>query len=171
MLGGRVAEVDSETPFVRILRHRECVMRKSFNELAAFQRAMDLVVIVYDVTSRFPSSEKFGLSSQLQRAAIGIISHIAEGQGRLTYGEWRQFLSHARGSLYEVEAQLLAARRLRFLAEHDFVSARTSIRRVAAPLTGLIRWVQARERGNPATRQPVTATQKRRPGNRQAGPP
>jgi len=87
-------------------------MRKSFNELAAFQRAMDLVVIVYDVTSRFPSSEKFGLSSQLQRAAIGIISHIAEGQGRLTYGEWRQFLSHARGSLYEVEAQLLAARRL-----------------------------------------------------------
>jgi four helix bundle protein len=130
-------------------------MRKSVNDLAAFQRAMDLVVIVYDVTSRFPTAERFGLISQLRRAAIGIISQIAEGQGRLTYGEWRQFLSQARGSLYEVEAQLLAAERLGFIAAEELRTSMQSIQRTAAALGGLIRWVRARQPGNSATRQPT----------------
>ena len=63
--------------------------------------AMDVVVVVYDLTSRFPTSERFGLTSQLRRAAISVVSQIAEGQGRLTYGEQRQFLSHEPARKYE----------------------------------------------------------------------
>ena len=112
--------------------------------------------MVYEVTSRFPSAERFGLTSQLRRASIGVVSQIAEGQGRLTYGEWRQFLSQARGSLFEVEAELLASERLGFLPSEEMKAARQLIQRAAAALGGLIRWVKARQPGNSATRQPVT---------------
>ena len=73
------------------------------------------------------------------------MSNIAEGEGRLTPGEWRQMLSQARGSLFEVEAQLIAARRLRFLAEETFVSLNVHVRKTGAALLGLIRFVKLRE--------------------------
>jgi four helix bundle protein len=64
----------------------------------------------------------------------------------LTFGEWRQFLSQARGSLYEVEAQLLIAQRLRFIDDIDQHEVRIRIRSCAAALAGLIRWVKSKER-------------------------
>ncbi|HEU4889367.1 MAG TPA: four helix bundle protein [Thermoanaerobaculia bacterium] len=87
----------------------------TFEDLRAFQRALDLMVAVYETTEDFPRHELFGLTSQLRRASGSIVSNIAEGQGRLTFGEWRQHLSHARGSLYEVQAEVLASQRLKFL--------------------------------------------------------
>jgi len=73
---------------------------------------MALVSEVYRVTENFPKTETFGLMTQLRRAAVSIPSNIAEGQGRLSTGEFRQFLGHARGSLLELETQILIAQDL-----------------------------------------------------------
>jgi len=134
-------------------------MAKSFKELEAFTRSLRVVVAVYDVTATFPKQEMYGLVAQLRRASIGVISHIAEGQGRLTYGEWRQFLSQARGSMFEVEAQLIAAHELKFLASDDLLRITELIRRAGSALSGLIEWVRKHERSskqpsNSATQQP-----------------
>jgi len=107
---------------------------------------MHLVEKIYEVTERFPRAELYGLTSQLRRASISVMSDIAEGEGRLTAGEWRQMLSQARGSLFEVEAQLLAAQRLRFIDEDTFLATNTCVKATGAALLGLIRFVQSRER-------------------------
>ena len=76
---------------------------------------MDFVAAVYTATRLFPKEEMYGLTSQLRRAAVSIPSNIAEGQGRQTTGEFRQFLGHARGSLLETETQILLSERLDYL--------------------------------------------------------
>jgi four helix bundle protein len=78
-------------------------------------KAIDLVTHIYQDTASFPREEMFGLTSQIRRAAVSVPSNIAEGQGRLTSGEFCQFLGHARGSLYEAETQLEIAARLEYL--------------------------------------------------------
>jgi four helix bundle protein len=77
-------------------------MVQSYRELVAWNKAMELVTEIYRVTHTFPKEELFGLMSQLRRAAVSIPSNIAEGKGRLSKGEFRQFLGNARGSLAEV---------------------------------------------------------------------
>jgi four helix bundle protein len=117
----------------------------TFEDLRAFQRALDLMVDVYSATESFPKQELFGITSQLRRAASSIVSNIAEGQGRLSYGEWRNHLGIARGSLYEVQAQLLASQRLNFLAPAAAEHLRKRIRAAARELAGLITWVSNQE--------------------------
>jgi len=78
-------------------------MVQSYRDLVAWNKAMELVTEIYRVTHRFPKEELFGLMSQLRRAAISIPGNIAEGKGRLSKGEFRQFPGNARGSLAEVE--------------------------------------------------------------------
>ncbi|HEX9405778.1 MAG TPA: four helix bundle protein, partial [Thermoanaerobaculia bacterium] len=90
-------------------------MAKTFEDLDVFKRALDLMVDVYEATAGFPQREVYGLAAQLRRASVSVVSNIAEGQGRLTPGEWRQLLSHARGSLFEIEAQLIASAMLGFM--------------------------------------------------------
>jgi four helix bundle protein len=85
---------------------------QSFRELEVWQRSMELTIMVYRLTQKFPREEMFGITSQLRRAAISIPSNIAEGQGRLNTREFRQFLSIARGSTCEVQTQLEIARAL-----------------------------------------------------------
>ena len=133
-------------------------MSRSFKDLVAFQRAMELLVVVYEVTPTFPKQEMYGLVAQMQRAASSVVSQIAEGSGRLTYGEWRQFLSQARGSLFEVEAQCIAANKLGFLVDTEHARVQTEITKTAAALAGLIRWVRTKERKHPTTRQPGNPT-------------
>ena len=89
-------------------------MAQSFRELAVWQRAMQLTVAIYKLTQVFPREEQFGLTSQLRRSAVSIPSNIAEGQGRTTVGDFRQFLGIARGSTCEVQTQLEIARALNF---------------------------------------------------------
>jgi len=118
---------------------------------------MELVEKIYEITERFPKTEVYDLTSQLRRASISVMSGIAEGQGRLTPGEWRQMLSHARGSLFEVEAQLLAAQRLRFLDEETAIALNVHVRKTGAALFGLIRFVRSREDSAPyRPRDPAT---------------
>jgi four helix bundle protein len=81
-------------------------MAQAFQDLTVWQRAMELTVAIYGLTKRFPKEEVYGLSSQLRRAAVSIASNIAEGRGRGTDGEFKQFLSIAQGSTYEIHTQL-----------------------------------------------------------------
>ena len=90
-------------------------MSSSYRDLIVWQKAMDLTELMYGVTRNFPKEELCGLVSQLRRAAVSVASNIAEGQGRLTTGEFRHFLGLARGSLLEVETQVLLSERLRIL--------------------------------------------------------
>ena len=84
---------------------------------------MDLVETVYYLTKAFPSTEQWGLVSQMRRAAISVPSNIAEGYGRQATGEYRHHVSIARGSLLELETQILLAVRLKYLnvAESDSI--------------------------------------------------
>jgi four helix bundle protein len=94
-----------------------------FRDSIAWQKSMSLVADVYRATSAFPKEEMFGLTNQLRRASISIASNIAEGQGRLTTGEFVHFLGMARGSALEVQTQLEAARMLRFGKDSDLNTA------------------------------------------------
>jgi four helix bundle protein len=88
---------------------------QSYRELIVWRKSMALVKDVYLCTQDFPKSELYGLTSQLRRAAVSIPSNIAEGQGRFSKGEFKQFLGHARGSLLELETQILIAQQLGYL--------------------------------------------------------
>lgn len=87
-------------------------MLKSYRELHVWQRATDMTLAVYRITSTFPKEELFGLTSQLRRAAISVASNIAEGYGRNSKGEYKQFLGVARGSNLELQTQLYIAAKL-----------------------------------------------------------
>ncbi|MBM4275488.1 MAG: four helix bundle protein [Deltaproteobacteria bacterium] len=94
-------------------------MVKSYRDPLAWQKAMDLVTEIYRLTGDFPKEEVFGLTSQLRRAAVSIPSNIAEGQGRSSKGEFQYFLGQARGSLAEVETQIIIGQNLGYLTEND----------------------------------------------------
>jgi four helix bundle protein len=89
-------------------------MAQSFRELLVWQRSMQLTVAVYRLTRDFPREEVFGLTSQIRRAAVSVPSNIAEGHGRLSGSEFRQFLGIARGSNFELQTQLEIAHALEF---------------------------------------------------------
>jgi four helix bundle protein len=89
-------------------------MVQSFRDLIVWQRSMQLTVAIYRLTQNFPHEEMYGLSSQIRRAAVSVPSNIAEGQGRQSTGEFRQFLGIARGSNSELQTQLEIARALGF---------------------------------------------------------
>ena len=88
---------------------------KSYRDLLVWQKAMSLVTEVYKATRSFPKEEVYALTSQIRRAAISIPSNIAEGQGRQSRKEFLQFLAVARGSLLELETQVLIAQNLGYL--------------------------------------------------------
>src|ERR1700758_2774038 len=88
---------------------------RSYRDLVAWQKAMALMVSVYTCTQTFPKVETYGLISQMRRAAVSVPSNIAEGHARISTGEFRQFLSHALGSLVEIETQILIGERLRYI--------------------------------------------------------
>lgn len=89
-------------------------MGESFRQLEVWQLAVEMTLSIYNLTNSFPVSERFGLTNQLRRAAVSVASNIAEGHGRTTRGEYVQFLGYARGSICEVETQLVIARQLGF---------------------------------------------------------
>jgi four helix bundle protein len=92
---------------------------RNFKELYVWEKAMEVGVKTYILTGGFPSEEKFGLVSQLNRAAVSISSNIAEGASRSTNKEFRRFLEIAIGSAFEVESQIILAVRLNIISETE----------------------------------------------------
>jgi four helix bundle protein len=100
-------------------------MAKSYRELMVWQRAIELSVAVYQLTRGFPRDEVYGLSSQLRRAGVSTASNIAEGYGRGSKADYRNFLCMARGSALEVQTQLVIAQRLGYGDSEHMVRAET----------------------------------------------
>jgi len=97
---------------------------------------------IYETTSKFPTDERFGLVSQMRRAAVSVPSNIAEGQARHTSGEFVQFLSHAEGSLAELETQLLLGTELCFCGKETEKTVMELISEVRRMLMALRKRVQ-----------------------------
>ena len=89
-------------------------MPQDVRDLIVWQKAVDLSELVYRLTMTFPKDEIFGLTSQMRRAGVSVVSNIAEGRGRLSPNEFRHFLGQAQGSLFELKAQLVISKRLGF---------------------------------------------------------
>ncbi len=90
-------------------------MIQSYRDLDVWQRAMDFAVELYSITKAFPSSEVYGLTSQMRRAAVSIPSNIAEGRSRKSTPEFSKFLTIAYGSLAEIQTQIEPAARLQYV--------------------------------------------------------
>jgi four helix bundle protein len=109
--------------------------------LIAWQRADDLFIEIHQLAKRFPSDERFELSSQIRRAAYSVAPNIVEGFARRSLKERAHFLNIAEASLAEVGYCLHVARRLGYLRTDLYIVLETQTKQVAAPLVGLIRTV------------------------------
>ena len=112
---------------------------RSYRELKVWQESMDLSVRIYEITSRFPPEEKYGLTSQMRRAAVSISANIAEGQARRTTGEFLHLLGIARGSLAELETFLALSERLGLAPRKIGESWLPDCAEINNMLTGLMR--------------------------------
>lgn len=92
---------------------------KSYRDLRVWQSAMDLVVMIYEISEKFPAKEMYGLSSQIRRAAVSVPSNIAEGHTRESTQEYLRHLSIAQASLAEVETQIEIAFRLKYCNQEE----------------------------------------------------
>ena len=90
-------------------------MGRSYRDLVVWQKSMQMITDIYQTTKAFPKEEIYGLTSQIRRAAVSIPSNIAEGQGRRSPSEFHQFLGHARGSIMELETQILIGQKFEIL--------------------------------------------------------
>ncbi len=115
---------------------------RSHNNLDAWKRSIDFVVAVYRVTDRFPKEEKFGLTSQLRRAAVSIPANIAEGAARKSSKEFVQYLSHAQGSASEVETELLIAFRLGFVTQPHYDELCRDLDDIGRMITGIAKYLK-----------------------------
>ncbi len=117
---------------------------QSYKELIAWKKAISLVTDLYVATQSFPKYETYGLAGQIRRAAVSIPSNIAEGQGRLTRGEFRQFLGNARGSIFEVESQIVIAENLQYLASSVAAQLLGRLDELGRILNGLLKALDSR---------------------------
>jgi four helix bundle protein len=115
---------------------------KTYRELDVWNKAVDMVVMVSELTRELPAEEKYGLMSQMQRAAVSVPSNIAEGYGRVHRGDYVHHLSIARGSLAELETHVTIAVRLNFLAREKATMLWNIIQDVGKMLSRLIRSLQ-----------------------------
>lgn len=113
-------------------------MSSSFRELRVWQEAMNLTGLVYRSTVEFPKSEVYGLAQQMRRAAVSVPSNIAEGKGHRSNREFVHFLFHARGSLLELQTQVLIAQDLQYLTKEQGTNLLGAAEGVSRALNGLI---------------------------------
>ena len=111
------------------------------HKLEAWNQAVELVAEVYRKTDSFPKEERYGLTSQIRRAAVSIPANIAEGAARFSSKEFAGFLSNAQGSASELETELLIAHRLGYLDEPNFSRLISQLERIGRLTTGLSKHV------------------------------
>jgi four helix bundle protein len=117
---------------------------KNYKELSVWQKSVKLSIGVYKITGRFPEAEKFGLISQIRRAATSIPANIAEGWGGGSTREYIQFLFIARGSLMELETHALIAHELGYLGNEMLASLQQEVQDIGKMLNGLIHALRSR---------------------------
>jgi four helix bundle protein len=110
---------------------------KCYKDLIAWQKAVDLVELIYRATEHFPRREIFGLANQMRRAAVSVPSNVAEGQGRSSTRDFLHFLAIATGSLQELETQVLIVARLQYLAPETVRGLMEASTEVARIISGL----------------------------------
>jgi len=113
---------------------------KSYKELIVWQKSMVLVKELYRLTESFPENEKYGLTSQMRRASISIPSNIAEGWGRLSRKNYVQFLRISRGSLFELETQILITKELNYINDSETIE--NLITEISKMLNSLIKKIE-----------------------------
>ena len=111
---------------------------KSYKDLIIWKRSMDLVEAIYRISEDIPSKEQFGLISQMRRASVSIPSNIAEGYGRQSTGSYAQFLSIARGSLFELETQIEICIRLNYFKKIESVNLLVEIIEISKMISSII---------------------------------
>lgn len=112
---------------------------RSHRDLIAWQKAVELSLAIYSATQGFPAEERCGLVSQLRRAGVSVASNIAEGYGRGSTIDYVRYLRTARGSLYEIDTQLLIAARLEIVSMPVFQQLESQLNECSRILVGLIR--------------------------------
>ncbi|MEK7650790.1 MAG: four helix bundle protein [Patescibacteria group bacterium] len=118
-------------------------MIKSYRDLIVWQKAVKASLGVYQITSTFPKSEMFGLTSQMRRAAVSIPSNIAEGRSRNTRKDFTQFLRIAHGSTAELQTQLEIARELSFVSQTDYNKLAGILSEISRMLNSIITKLRA----------------------------
>ena len=122
--------------------------QSSYKDLIAWKNGMELVAMIYDATDGFPPHEQFGLVSQLRRAAVSVPSNIAEGRARYSNRDFVRFLRHSRGSLAEIETQILIAQQRRYLPDGTTTQLSQRLDELGRILSGLINSLKEREPSN-----------------------
>jgi four helix bundle protein len=112
--------------------------QSSYKDLVAWQKAMVMVSMIYDATEGFPKHEQFGLISQLRRAAVSVPSNIAEGKAHYSNRDFVRFLRHARGSLAEIETQILISEQRKYLPNEETKELSQKLDELGRILSGLI---------------------------------
>jgi four helix bundle protein len=115
---------------------------RKYTDLIVWQKAMASAKVIYRVTEAFPRAEMYGLTAQIRRCAVSIPSNIAEGFGRRGAGQFGQFLTIARGSIFELETQMLLAKEVGFLRDGDYEKVSTAVDEVERMLDALLRKVR-----------------------------
>jgi len=121
-----------------IMEPRRARSGESFKDLVVWKRAVELSLAIYQLTSKFPPSEQFGLTNQLRRAAVSVASNIAEGYGKSSRGEYVVFLGHARGSNFEIQTQLFIAEGLKYGSAEMLKRAESFSEEVSRMLVAMI---------------------------------
>jgi len=117
-----------------------------YKDLIAWQKGMALVAAIYDATDGFPADEQFGLVSQLRRAAVSVPSNIAEGKAHYSNRDFVRFPRHARGSLAEIETQVLIAQQRGYLSAETTAKVTQQLDELGRILSGLINSLKVPER-------------------------
>jgi len=137
---------------------RKSVSVRSYDGLVAWRKARALVKRIYGATKLFPKDELYGLTQQIRRAAVCVPSNIAEGHGRQNIGEYLYHLTVARGSLYEVETQIILGHDLEYLTQAQLTSLLGDTTECSKVLQGLIKSLKKKrnQRSEPSTLEPRT---------------
>ncbi|MDR1696633.1 MAG: four helix bundle protein [Rickettsiales bacterium] len=112
---------------------------KTIEDMDVYKVAYQLVLSIYKMTEKFPGEEKFGLVSQMRRAAVSIVSNLSEGAARISPNELRQFIGIARGSVSELKTQIKLSCDLGMISKEQSETLQTDAERVRMMLNGFIK--------------------------------
>lgn len=121
----------------------------NFKELIVWQKSVSFVTEIYKMTEKFPNNEIFGLTSQIRRASISVPSNISEGHSRRSSLDYLQFLKISRGSLAEVETQILISKNLGYISEEIYENFEEKITEISKMLNALITSISNSQTQNP----------------------